>query len=80
MNEELEKVLWGLWQSRVNEEWIFMNPKTGTRWGYRYKLLRGICKRAGVPHFGYHAIRHFVASYLCDKKKVSLPVISKLLS
>ena len=46
MNEELEKVLWGLWQSRVNEEWVFMNPKTGTRWGYRYKLLRGICKRA----------------------------------
>jgi len=79
MNEELEKVLWELWQSRVNEEWVFMNPKTGTRWGYRYKLLRGICKRAGVPHFGYHAIRHFVASYLCDKKKVSLPVISKLL-
>jgi len=27
----------------------------------------------------YHTIRHFVASYLFDKKKVSLPVISKLL-
>jgi hypothetical protein len=34
---------------------------------------------AGVPHYTYHCIRHFVASYLYDKKKVSLPVISKLL-
>jgi hypothetical protein len=79
MNDELEQVLWGLWQKRQSDEWVFVNPKTRTRWGYRYKLLRGICKRAGVPHFGYHAIRHFVASYLFDKKKVSLPVISKLL-
>ncbi len=79
MNEDLEKVLWGLWQNRQSDEWVFVNPRTGTRWGYRYKLLRGICKRAGVPHFGYHAIRHFVASYLVDKKKVSLPMISKLL-
>ena len=41
--------------------------------------MRGICQRAGIPRYGYHTIRHFVASYLFDKKKVSLPVISKLL-
>jgi len=28
--------------------------------------------------YGYHPIRHFVVSYLYDKKKVSLPVISRL--
>ena len=32
-----------------------------------------------MSHYAYHCIRHFVASYLYDKKKVSLPVISKLL-
>jgi hypothetical protein len=32
-----------------------------------------------VPRDGYHPIRHFVASYLYDEKKGSLPVISKLL-
>jgi integrase len=79
MNEDLEKVLWGLWQNRKDSEWVFTNPLTGNRYFNRFKLIRSICRRAGVPKFGYHAIRHFVASYLVDKKKVSLPVISRLL-
>jgi len=79
MNEDLEKVLWSLWQNRQDGEWVFFNPLTGTRYINRFKLMRSICRRAGVPQFGYHTIRHFVASYLVDKKKVSLPVISRLL-
>lgn len=79
MNEDLEQVLWGLWQKRTQDEWVFVSPLTGTRYKHRFTLIRNICKRAGVPHYTYHCIRHFVASYLYDKKKVSLPVISKLL-
>jgi len=79
MNEDLEEVLWGLWQKREQEEWVFLNQRQGTRYLYRPKLMGTICKRAGVPKYGFHTIRHFVASYLFDKKKVSLPVISKLL-
>ncbi len=79
MNEDLEVVLWGLWGKREQDEWVFYNRKTRTRYGYRAKLMDTICKRAGVPKYGFHTIRHFVASYLFDKKKVSLPVISKLL-
>jgi integrase len=79
MNEDLENILWGLWNKRQQDEWVFYNPLTRTRYVYRFKLMRSICRRAGVPQFGYHSIRHFVASYLYDKKKVSLPVISKLL-
>lgn len=79
MNEDLEKVLWGLWQNQKDGEWVFVNPQTGNRYFYRFKLMRSICRRAGLPQFGYHTIRHFVASYLVDKKKVSLPVISRLL-
>jgi integrase len=79
MNEDLEAVLWGLWQKKEQDEWVFFNPTRGTRYLYRPKLMGTICKRAGVPKYGFHTIRHFVASYLFDKKKVSLPVISKLL-
>lgn len=79
MNEDLEQVLWALWQKRTQDEWVFVSPLTGTRYKHRFTLIRNICKRAGVPHYTYHCIRHFVASYLYDKKKVSLPVISKLL-
>jgi integrase len=79
MNEDLEKVLWGLWQKRQQDEWVFYNEKTGTRFLYRPKLMKTVCKQAGVPKYGFHTIRHFVASYLYDQKKVSLPVISKLL-
>ena len=62
-----------------DDEWVFFNPLTSNRYINRFKLMRSICRRAGVPQFGYHTIRHFVASYLVDKKKVSLPVISRLL-
>jgi integrase len=79
MNEDLEKVLWGLWQKRKDDEWVFVNPLTNSRYKARFRLMRSICHRAGLPRFGYHTIRHFVASYLVDKKKVSLPVISRLL-
>ena len=79
MNEDLEKILWDLWKKRQQDEWVFYNHKMGTRYLYRPKLMKTICKRAEVPKYGFHTLRHFVASYLYDKKKVSLPVISKLL-
>ena len=79
MNSDLEAVLWGLWKKRQQDIWVFFNQKTGTRYGYRPKLMATICQRAGVPKYGFHCLRHFVASWLYDKKKVSLPVISKLL-
>jgi integrase len=41
--------------------------------------MRSIRRRGGLAQFGYLTIRHFVASYLVDKQKVSLPVISQLL-
>ncbi len=46
---------------------------------HRPKLMGTICKRAGVRHFGFHAFRHYVASYLADKKKYSVTQVSRLL-
>ncbi len=79
MNEDLHQVLKGLRDKQASPEWVFVNPTNGTRFMHRPKLMRGICKRAGVRHFGFHAIRHFVASLLADKEKVSMPTISRLL-
>jgi integrase len=79
MNQVLYDTLWTLWKARKQEEWVFLNPRSGTRYIYRPKLMRSICKRAGVRHFGFHAIRHYVASFLHDAKKISVSQVSKLL-
>jgi integrase len=35
----------------------------------RRKFLAGLCKRAGIKSFGFHALRRFVASVLADSGK-----------
>jgi integrase len=78
MSDMLYEVLWGLWKKRSDNELVFPSPSGGI-YIYRRKMMGRICARAGVRKFGFHAIRHWVASYLYDKKKVSLAVVSKLL-
>ena len=79
MNEVLYEALQQLWQKRSQNEWVFLNPKTGGRYMHRRKLMGTICKQAGVRKFGFHAIRHYVASYPADKQKFSITQVSRLL-
>jgi integrase len=79
MNKDLEKVLRDLWKKRTQDEWVFLNPRTGTRFVDRYDMFRRICDRAGVRRYSYHTIRHFVASFLYDKMKRPISEISRLL-
>ena len=79
MNSDLRGILWDLWQAKDQDEWVFFNEKTGTRYNRRPKLMPGLCKRAGVKPFGFHAIRHFAASFLADQDKISKKAISGLL-
>ena len=79
MNAVLDETLQQLWEKRTQNEWVFLNPKTGTRYMKRPKLMRTICNQAGVRHFGFHAIRHYVASYLADRQKFSVTQVSRLL-
>jgi integrase len=45
---------------------------------YRNKLMAILCKRAGVRHFGFHALRHFGASVL-DRANVPIGSIQRIL-
>jgi integrase len=79
MSQTLCDTRYGLWKTHQSDEWVFPNPLTGDRYHQRPKLMRGICKRAGVPYYGFHSIRHYVANLMADKLKVSTKRISRLL-
>ena len=79
MNEDLEKVLRNIWKKRTQDEWGFLSHRTGTRFAYRYNMFRSVYKQAGVRHYSFHTIRHFVAPFLDDKMKRPISEISKLL-
>ena len=79
MIEDLYQVLWKLWESREQNLWVFYNEKTATRYIKRPKMMRSLCRRAGVPHFGFHAIRHFMATFLADSEKQSTKTVQKIL-
>lgn len=67
------------WQNRdKNSPFAFTNPKTGTRYDYRDKFFQNLCRQAGVPEMGYHALRHHRASELAADG-VSLPQIRDFL-
>jgi integrase len=79
MGEHLTNILSALCHERSPDDYVFINPKTNTRYNRRPKMMAGICKRAKIPHHGFHAIRHFVTSYLYGEKKVGKPALQQLL-
>lgn len=79
MNQVLYETLGDLWRKRLQDEWVFFNPQTGTRYNSRPKLMKTICRNAGVPYYGFHAIRHYVASRLHDVHKWSTAKVGRLL-
>ncbi len=67
MSTALHEVLSRLDSLRKDgEKYVFNDPATGTaytRTCNRIKyLMRDLCKRAGIPHFGVHSLRHFMAT------------------
>jgi len=80
MNEDLYQLLKKRWDNRENEHWVFYNAKTEDRYYHGPKLMKGLCKRTGIePAFGFHNIRHYIASYLADSEQISKKAIGGLL-
>lgn len=79
MNQDLYDVLSKRWKERDQDQWVFWNKRYKERYMHRPKLMRALCKRAKIPYYGFHCLRHFMSSYLADKEKVSLKSISGLL-
>jgi integrase len=47
-------------------EYVFINPRTGTKYNYRDQFIKNLCKNAKVKPFMYHALRHYGASKLSN--------------
>jgi integrase len=78
LNDELYDELRRLYGKRSGE-WVFPNPETGLPYKNRRKQIKNVCKAAGVPNYGWHSIRHHVASLLADYHKISLPTVQRML-
>lgn len=59
------------------QEHVFQHPEHTTDHWTRYMMER-LCKKAGVPKFGFHSIRHLSASLL-DQAGVSVKTIQLIL-
>ena len=80
INNELWQVLLKRWREREQEKWVFFNRRTQDRYYKRPKMMKGLCKRAGVtPAFGFHALRHMMSSLLNDDPKISTKTIQGIL-
>ena len=84
MSDDLYESLWWQWENRKfkRSPYVFIDDQKGPHYGKPYKARRrfmaGLCKRAKIRQFGFHALRHFVASVL-DSKKVPLKQIQLIL-
>jgi integrase len=68
-----------LWKKRSQDQWVFWNKKSGFRLKHWPKFMKSLCRRLGIPHYGFHSIRHFVSSYLLDREKIGKPTVGRML-
>ena len=75
MSDDLYESLKWWWENRTikNSPYVFTDDQKGPHYGKPYttrrRFLHGLCKKAKVKPFGFHALRRFVASSLADSGK-----------
>ncbi len=87
MNERLFQTLQRRLQQRdPDKPWVFWHRYWSRRenrtvegpFGYRKRLMASLCRKAGVKHFTFHALRHSGASLL-EQSNVPVGTIQKIL-
>jgi len=87
MTNKLYEVLSRLFEKRDKEKpWIFWHRYWDKEKGelvdgpfqVRSKIMKTLCKKAGVKYFRFHALRHFGASVL-DNSNVNIGAIQRIL-
>jgi len=79
LHDKVYEALQYVWQHRdQNSPSVFVNPVTGKPYDYRDKFFDSLCRRAGVPEMGYHALRHHAASAMAEAR-VPLTAIQAIL-
>lgn len=81
MSEKLHSVLQRRWQKRDKDSPFVFCGVDGSplRYSAKRDLMRDLCEKAKVKPFGFHAIRHHVASIIADRGKATLGQIQKFL-
>jgi len=84
MSDALYEDLWWWWKNRPIKDtpYVFVstsNRHYGKPFTTRRRFMKGLCKRAGVKPFEFHALRRYVASVLADTHKVSAKTIQRIL-
>lgn len=87
MVNRLKQVLLAWWEhTPIKSEYVFVNLDDtpfckkfmGQPFTSKQHLMERLCKKAGVRHFGFHAIRHLTASILYREGQ-SVAVIQAIL-
>ena len=76
MTQELRDVL-SEHKRHTNSIYVFARDN-GQPYSARQHLMKRVCKRAGVPYFGFHAIRHLSASIM-DRAGIPTATIQAIL-
>jgi len=87
MTNNLYEILWRRYQNRDKRKlWVFWHTYTSSKTGKkvdgpykdRKKIMRTLCKNAGVKYFRFHPLRHSGASIM-DSRNVPIGSIQKVL-
>ncbi|MGA1823537.1 MAG: tyrosine-type recombinase/integrase [bacterium] len=79
MTNKLHEILTHRFTHRdKSSPWVFINKRTGKPYKYRRRIMKTLCRRAGVKYFTYHCLRHFGASVL-DNANVNMGAIQRIL-
>ncbi len=67
INGKLKKALLALYRFKGDNQYVFTNPETGTKYTDLHKSLSSLFKAAGLKDFTYHCCRHTFATRLLEK-------------